>query len=96
MMGVLFAGGRRVVASWIRAAGLSGDFQDYYFFLQSVGERLRNLGQRLLVLVLLGAIDTHKRVLVAIDDTHPPTLTQPVTFPARFRSPFDSNRPDCQ
>jgi hypothetical protein len=37
MIGVLFGQGRRVVSSWIRAAGLSDDYQDYYYFLQSVG-----------------------------------------------------------
>jgi hypothetical protein len=68
MTGVLFAGGRRVVASWIRTAGLSSDFQDYYFFLQSLGRRWRELGQRVLVLVVLRALDT-KRVLLALDDT---------------------------
>src|SRR3990172_1712586 len=62
LMGVLFAGGRRVVASWIRAAGVSDDYQDYYFFLQSVGQRWREVGARLLVLVL-------QRVLKAIDDS---------------------------
>jgi len=69
MMGVLFAGGRRVVASWIRTAGLSDDFQDYYFFLQSVGRRWPELGRRILVLVLRLAIGKQRRVLVAIDDS---------------------------
>ena len=69
LMGLLFAGGRRVVASWIRTAGLSDDYQDYYFFLQSVGRRWRELGRRILVLVLERAIGKQKRVLLAIDDT---------------------------
>ena len=69
LIGVLFAGGRRVVASWIRTAGLSDDYQNYYFFLQSVGRRWRELGRRILVLVLTRAIGKQKRVLVAIDDT---------------------------
>ena len=69
LMGLLFAGGRRVVASWIRTAGLSDDYQDYYFFLQSVGRRWRELGRRVLVLVLERAIGKQKRVLLAIDDT---------------------------
>jgi hypothetical protein len=68
-MGLLFAGGRRVVASWIRTAGVSDDYQDYYFFLQSIGNRWRELGRRILVLVLRVAICQQKRVLVAIDDT---------------------------
>ncbi len=69
MMGVLFAGGRRVVASWIRTGGLSDDYQDYYFFLQSVGRRWQELGRRLLLLVLKRAIGKQQRVLVAIDDS---------------------------
>ena len=69
MTGLLLAGGRRVVASWIRAAGLSDDYQDYYFFLQSVGRRWRELGRRVLVLVLKQAIANQQRVLVAIDDS---------------------------
>lgn len=37
--GTLFAGGRRLVASWIRAAGVSDDFRDIHFLRQSVGLR---------------------------------------------------------
>lgn len=69
MMGVLFAGGRRVVAAWIRTAGVSDDYQDYYFFLQSVGRRWTELGRRVLVLVLRVALKDQQRVLVAIDDS---------------------------
>lgn len=69
MMGLLLAGGRRVVASWIRTAGLADDYQDYYFFLQSVGQRWRELGRRVLLLVLKRAIGKQQRVLLAIDDT---------------------------
>jgi hypothetical protein len=32
MGGMLFAQGRRTVASWLRAAGVSGDIQDDYYF----------------------------------------------------------------
>ena len=69
LLGMLYAGGRRVVASWIRAAGVSHDYQDYYFFLQSVGRRWRELGGRLLVLVLQRALPDQQRVLLAIDDS---------------------------
>ena len=31
--GLIFDQGRRVVAAWIRAAGLSDDYRDYYYFL---------------------------------------------------------------
>ena len=30
LVGILFAQGRRTVTSWLRAAGVSDDFQDYY------------------------------------------------------------------
>ena len=69
MMASLFAGGRRVVAAWIRTAGLSDDYQDYYYFLQSVGRCWRELGRRVLVLVLRQVLGKQPRVLVAIDDS---------------------------
>ena len=68
LLGALFASGRRVVASWIRAAGVSDDFQDFYFFLQSVGRRWKELGERLLVLIL-PILKDQPRVLLAIDDS---------------------------
>lgn len=69
LWGALFAGGRRVVASWIRAAGVSDDYQEFDFFLQSVGRRWRDLGSRVLVLVLLKLLKDQQRVLLAIDDS---------------------------
>ena len=33
IMGMLFAGGRRTVTTWLRAAGIHDDFADYYYFL---------------------------------------------------------------
>jgi hypothetical protein len=69
MMGLLFAGGRRVVSAWIRTAGLSADYQDYYFFLQSIGRRWPEQGRRVLVLVLRRVLANQQRVLLAIDDS---------------------------
>ncbi len=68
MCGMLFAGGRRVVASWIRAAGVSPYYREFYFFLQSVGKRWQALGLRLLSLVIRQVL-TEPRVLLAIDDS---------------------------
>jgi hypothetical protein len=69
MIGVLFGQGRRVVASWIRAAGLSLDYQDYYYFLQSVGRCWEELGRRVLILVLKQVLKDQPRLVAAIDDT---------------------------
>ncbi|MEZ6064680.1 MAG: transposase [Planctomycetaceae bacterium] len=52
-----------------RATGLSPDFQNCYYFLQSLGRRWRDIGGRLLVLVLLKVLKDHERVLLAIDDS---------------------------
>ncbi len=69
MSGLIFGHGRRVVAAWIRAAGLSADYRDYYYFLQSVGRHWPELGRRVMVLVLQQALRDQQRVLLAIDDS---------------------------
>jgi hypothetical protein len=33
LLGILFPLGRRTVTSWLRAAGVSDDLRDYYYFL---------------------------------------------------------------
>jgi len=50
--GILFATGRRTAASWLRAAGVSHDFQDYYYFISAVGRKANILATRLLLLLL--------------------------------------------
>jgi hypothetical protein len=69
MLGVLFAQGRRVVASWIRAADESGDYRDHYYFLQSVGRRWQAIGMRVVAIVLKVALRDQQRVLLVIDDS---------------------------
>ena len=69
MMGMLFANGRRVVTSWLRAAGVSLDYQDYYYFVGSVGFAWYDLGWRVLALVVDRALRDESRVLLAIDDS---------------------------
>lgn len=69
LMGLVFGQGRRVVAAWIRAAGLSDDYRDYYYFLQSLGHRWQPLGRRLFLLVLDQVLKDQPRVVVALDDS---------------------------
>jgi len=66
--GILFATGRRTAASWLRAAGVSHDFQDYYYFISAVGRNANILATRLLLL-LLKHLPSGDHVLMAIDDT---------------------------
>ena len=66
--GILFATGRRTAASWLRAAGVSTEFSDYYYFIAAVGRKAQPLATRLLLL-LLRRLPCGDHVLLALDDT---------------------------
>lgn len=68
MTGMLLAGGRRTVTSWLRAAGVTDDYQDYYYFLSSVGRNSKRVATQLAALVLR-VLPLPERVLVVIDDS---------------------------
>ncbi len=53
---------------WLRAAGVSDDFQDYYYFLARVGRKSESVATQLLVLVLAN-VPLPERVLLVIDDS---------------------------
>lgn len=66
--GMLFAQGRRTVASWLRAAELGDDFRGYYYFLGSLGRKVKYLA----VVVLRRAVQriaVGDRLLFALDDS---------------------------
>ena len=48
LTGILFATGRRTVTSWLRAVGVSDDFQDYYYFLAALGRKTKSVATQLL------------------------------------------------
>jgi hypothetical protein len=66
--GILFAHGRRTVTTWLRAAGIQDDYAGYYYFLQPLGRKSKQLAKRLLTLLLTRLV-TGNRVLFAIDDS---------------------------
>ncbi len=66
--GILFAHGRRTVTTWLRAAGIQDDYAGYYYFLQPLGRKAKQLAGRLLTLLLTRLV-TGNRVLFAIDDS---------------------------
>ncbi|MGH9338763.1 MAG: IS701 family transposase [Acidobacteriota bacterium] len=68
LVGMLFAGGRRTVTTWLRAAGVSDDYQDYYYFLTGVGRKSESIATQLLALVLK-TLPLSQRVLLVIDDS---------------------------
>jgi hypothetical protein len=67
-MGILFAHGRRTVSTWLRAAGVSDDYQDYYYFLAALGRKTKCVATQLLILVLR-IVPLPDRILAIIDDT---------------------------
>ena len=68
LVGILFAHGRRTVTTWLRAAGVSPDFQDYYYFLAALGHKTKSVATPLLLLVLR-TLPLPDRLLAVIDDT---------------------------
>jgi hypothetical protein len=68
LMGILFAHGRRTVTTWLRAAGVSPDFQDYYYFLAALGRKTNTIATALLLWVLR-TLPLPDRLLAVIDDT---------------------------
>ncbi len=47
LSGILFARGRRTVTTWLRAAGISTDYADYYYFLAALGRKTESVATRL-------------------------------------------------
>lgn len=68
LWGVLFARGRRTVTSWLRALSVRRGYEDYYYFLSSVGRQGEYLAGALLRL-LIAQLPLGDRVLLALDDT---------------------------
>ena len=68
LVGILFATGRRTVTTWLRAAGVSCDFQDYYYFIAAVGRKTKPIATRL-VLLILRTLPLPERLLLVIDDS---------------------------
>jgi DDE superfamily endonuclease len=68
LVGMLFANGRRTVTTWLRAAGVSDDYQDYYYFLAVVGRKSESITTQLLALVLR-TLPLPVRLLLLIDDS---------------------------
>jgi len=68
LAGMLFAGGRRMVTTWLRAAGVSDDFQNYYYFHTCVRLKSESIATQLVAL-LLRTLHLPEHVLLVIDDS---------------------------
>jgi DDE superfamily endonuclease len=68
LSGMLFAQGRRTVASWLRAGDLGHDYKRFYAFLGSVGRSVEWIA-RLLLRLLAAQLPLDDILLFALDDT---------------------------
>ena len=71
ILGMLLASGRRTVSSWLRAAGIGDDWQDRYYFLQTLGRSAGRVATELLFLVVRRIPASHvgPYVKLALDDS---------------------------
>lgn len=67
--GIIFAQGRKTVSSWLRAAEIGKGFQEFYSFLESLGEKTTEVAEALWTIVLRHILSGVDDVTVAIDDT---------------------------
>lgn len=70
-LGMLLASGRRTVSSWLKAAGVCDDWQDHYYFLQTLGRSAGRVATELLFLVVRHIPMSHvgPYVKLALDDS---------------------------
>jgi len=68
LTGMLFAQGRRTVASWLRGAALGADYRSYYYFLGSLGRKASFVASLLLRRVVT-VLAPDERLLFGLDDT---------------------------
>jgi len=68
LVGILFADGRRTVATWLRTAGLSDDYAYFYYFLARVGRKTESIATQLLALVL-ATLPLPGRLLLVLGDS---------------------------
>lgn len=71
ILGMILSSGRRTVSIWLRAAGVSDDWQDHYHFLQTLGRSAGRVATQLLFLAVKQIPFSHvgPYVKLAIDDS---------------------------
>lgn len=70
-LGMVLSSGRRTVSSWLRAVAVGDDWQDHYYFLQTLGRSAKWVSTELLFLAVKQIPKTHvgEYVRLAIDDS---------------------------
>jgi hypothetical protein len=89
ILGMLLGSGRRTVSCWLRAAGVSDDWQDHYYFLQTLGRSAKRVATELLHLAVkqIPVSQIGEFIKLALDDsprrdTDPKSSVRaPITIP---------------
>jgi DDE superfamily endonuclease len=68
-LGALLARGRRTVTSWIRAAGLSDQYQSCYLAVAAAGKKAETIAAYLVLTVVKPLLSGVDRLTIALDDT---------------------------
>jgi hypothetical protein len=68
LVGLLFARGRRTITSWLRAIGERRHYEDYYYFLGSLGRKCESVVAGFWRL-LAKQLPLTERLLFALDDS---------------------------
>ena len=68
-LGALLARGRRTVTSWIRAAGLSDQYQSCYLAVAAAGKKAETIAAYLVLTVVKPLLSGVQRLTLALDDT---------------------------
>ena len=71
-LGALLARGRRAVTSWIRAAGLSDQYQSCYLAVAAAGKKAETIAAYLVLWVAEPLLGGAERLTLALDDTPTP------------------------
>src|SRR5512135_3816362 len=68
-LGAILALGRRTVTTWIRAAGLSGEFRPCYTAVAAAGKQADHVAARLALAAVKPLVAGAERLTLALDDT---------------------------
>ncbi|MFM8723664.1 MAG: transposase [Planctomycetaceae bacterium] len=71
ILGMLLGCARRTVSCWLRAAGVSDDWQDHYYFLQTLGRKAKHVAKQLLHVAVRQVPVSHvgEFIKLALDDS---------------------------
>ena len=88
LVGAILARGRRTVTSWIRAAGLSGEYRPCYTAVAAAGKKADGLAARLAHQAVKPLVAGTERLTLALDDTPTPRYGRHVQGAGTHHNPF--------